>query len=429
MTHPLGTSVRMDAAAVVGLVWDVDRTRACASAGRDELAGAMGAAERAITWLQAAQADMAGRLAACTSFPQADIAAATRTSVRDADRLVERAGVLEAAPAFAEALGDARVTAAHVDAFGRSLRSLEPAHRDQLLDRVEQLAVVAEQATVEEFTRRLRMEARRITADDGVARLERQRRDGRLRTWTDPITGMWRLDGRFDPVTGLRLAGRLDNTIAALFADTTPDTCPTDPGEKQDHLRALALAAITEGRPSGSGRAEITVVVDTTGTDPATGGPLIDWGHPIDLPTSVLHDLWPTANVATVVVDDGLVVDAPGNLNPGRTARVANRDQRRALNALYRGCAIPGCQVRYRYCKLHHIRWWDHHGTTNLNNLLPVCERHHHAIHDHGWQIRLGPRRQLTLDLPDGTRSTTGPPQRGREPITKTVRASQGPAP
>jgi hypothetical protein len=104
------------------------------------------------------------------------------------------------------------------------------------------------------------------------------------------------------------------------------------------------------------------------------------------------------------------VLHAPGNLNLGRSTRLANRAQRRALRGLYATCAIPGCGVRYDHCKLHHVIWWRHGGCTDLDNLLPVCSRHHHNIHDADWTITLGPNRQLTIRYPDGTVQTTGPP-------------------
>jgi len=103
---------------------------------------------------------------------------------------------------------------------------------------------------------------------------------------------------------------------------------------------------------------------------------------------------------------------APGQLNLGRNTRLANRAQRRALRGLYRSCAIPGCTVGYDRCKLHHIIWWTNGGTTDLNNLLPVCNMHHTRIHNNGWIIELGPHRELTLRLPDGTIHTTAPPTR-----------------
>ena len=72
----------------------------------------------------------------------------------------------------------------------------------------------------------------------------------------------------------------------------------------------------------------------------------------------------------------------------GRTRRLATPDQRRALRAMYRTCGFPGCQVRFEDCRIHHVTWWEHLGTTNLDNLLPLCERHHHHVHEGGWPSR-----------------------------------------
>ena len=68
--------------------------------------------------------------------------------------------------------------------------------------------------------------------------------------------------------------------------------------------------------------------------------------------------------------------------------------------------------MHYDRCKLHHIIWWRNGGRTDLDNLLPVCSLHHANIHNDGWTIELGPNRELTLALPDGTTHTTGPPTR-----------------
>ncbi len=117
-------------------------------------------------------------------------------------------------------------------------------------------------------------------------------------------------------------------------------------------------------------------------------------------------------DVHAVVVRNGVVLYAPGELNLGRRTRLANRAQRRALRGLYATCAIPGCHTHYDRCTLHHVIWWRHGGRTDLDNLLPVCTRCHTRIHNDNWTIELGPNRELTLRLPDGSIRTTGPPGR-----------------
>ncbi len=155
--------------------------------------------------------------------------------------------------------------------------------------------------------------------------------------------------------------------------------------------------------------------MDTTSPDP-TGTPTIDWGIPVELPADVLHRLFDVADINPVVICHGAVIHTPGQLNLGRSTRLANRAQRRALRALYRTCAIPDCQIRFELCQLHHVWWWEHGGPTDLHNLIPLCVLHHHAIHDRHWILTLTADRQLTITYPDGTtqRADPEPSQRQR---------------
>src|SRR5262249_34074653 len=158
--------------------------------------------------------------------------------------------------------------------------------------------------------------------------------------------------------------------------------------ERQSFLRAHALIALTGGKGQRPGHPEIVVVVDTRTPDPA-GGPTVDWGLPIELPTRVLVDLVDPADTYPGVVRGGAVLYASGRLDLGRTTRLASRAQRRVLRAVYPTCAIPGCPVRFEACKLHHVVWWENGGPTDVANLLPLCSSHHHAVHDQGWRLRL----------------------------------------
>ncbi len=153
------------------------------------------------------------------------------------------------------------------------------------------------------------------------------------------------------------------------------------------------------------------MVVDADQPD-GSGGACAEWPIHVEVPWRVLAELADTADVHAVVVRNGVVLHAPGELDLGRTTRLANRAQRRALRGLYRTCAIPGCSTHYDRCNLHHVIWWRHGGRTDLDNLVPLCTHHHHRVHDDGWQLGLGPNRELTLTLPDGTVRSTGPPGR-----------------
>ena len=408
----------MDPVAVLERVERVAAVRADTVADVDTIGAALVALREITAWADAQRAVLAGRLAGHDSFPEQRIAAAAKSSLGEATKVTERADTLGAAPALCNALDDGAITASHIDVLTRAARQVDQALREDLLERVDALVDVAAAATVGEFDRRVRLEVKRLQSDDGMDRLERQRRAVRLRSWTD-ADGMWNLRGCFDPVTGVRLASVLDQHLQALFAAHTPTGCPDDPIDKQQFLAAHTLRTLlTEhthepGNGKGAarpGRPEFLVVIDADAQSP--GGPAAEWPIPVEIPARVLAELADTADIHAVVVRNGVVLHAPGRLDLGRTTRLANRAQRRALHGLYRHCAVPGCEVTFERCKIHHVVWWRHGGRTDLANLLPVCSHHHTKIHHDQWTVTLGTERQLTLRLPDGTIRTTGPPGR-----------------
>ena len=171
------------------------------------------------------------------------------------------------------------------------------------------------------------------------------------------------------------------------------------------------------GPTSGSGRSGRAPVVDmvivvglNTLTDGLAEGERdivdVDVGGDLRLPVETLRRMACTANIIPAVMNTaGVIVDI------GRTRRLANRAQRRALQAMYPTCAIPGCHVRYAHCQPHHIQSFRHGGSTDMDNLLPLCSTHHHRAHQGGWQLAIDPTtRILTVTLPNGTVMTNGPP-------------------
>ncbi len=363
-------------------------------------------------WCAAQHAGLVAQLRRVESFPEKTIADAAKTSLGQASKRTERSATLDATPGLGAALGDGAITAGHIDAVTRTSKRLDPAKRGALFERADALAAVAAAATADEFARRLELEAKRLDDLDGEDRLERQRRAARARSWVD-AEGMWNISARLDPLTGVKVAARLDATVEALFAESVPDGCPVDPIEKQRYLLAQAVTRLltdSSGASSRPGRPEYLVVIDADAEGQV--GPVGEFSIPVEIPARVLAPLAGDADLHAVVVRNGVVLHAPGELNLGRTTRLANRAQRRALRGLYRCCAIPGCTVAYDRCKLHHVIWWRNQGRTDLDNLLPVCSVHHTKIHHDGWIIELGPNRQLSLRLPDGTIHTTGPPNR-----------------
>ncbi len=236
-----------------------------------------------------------------------------------------------------------RISGAHVDIVGAALRQFDgerPARardRDSIGSWLSRAWRLLTSGPVECAPR-----CKKVDDDDGEKRHDRQRAAMRLSSRVDRVTGMGKLWASLDPLSFVKVSNRIDALVEALFAERTPEGCPSDPVEKQAFLRALAFVALCEGRGPAMGRPEFTVVIDTRSLDDQ-GRPAIDWGLPVDVPRSVLTDLLGDADIEAVIVRGGAVLHAPGRLDLGRSTRLANRWQRRALRASYPTCAIPDC--------------------------------------------------------------------------------------
>jgi hypothetical protein len=436
---------------VIGMLWSA-KTVDVTVADVGTVSGVLSDVAGVRRWLDGVEIGCAARLGVLAAgspsmSPEHIHAAASRSSLRAAMRVADRAATVATVPELRAVLAAGATTAGHIDAVTAALRGLTVAQRTTLAAHGDAIAGWASVLLAEEFGKELRALVRRIEGDDGVARLARQKRAVRFRTWVDKVTGMIRLSGELDAETGAIFARRVDNQVDALFHDRTPPDCPADPVLRQDFLRAHALLDLTHpdtgatteaggvpdptvdggtivadvddvevapparvpSRPArtGPGKVEMAIVIDLrTLTHGLHSGTRLDCGvDGVQLPLDTIRRLALYADIVPVIIDENGVV-----LKMGRTRRLATRDQRRAIRAMYRTCAIPGCATHVRRCEPHHIIDWEHDGVTDLDVLVPICKHHHDIIHSHHWVLALSADRRLTINKPDGTTMTTGPP-------------------
>jgi hypothetical protein len=387
---------------------------------------AFAAADRLGAWVDAQRLRLVGAVRAQGRSPlellDAKSPHSTTASLARAER---RADIGALFPAFAVSLERGEVSVAHLDRLDEALRRLLPHERDQLVAEEGRLLTIATAVSAGGFGRHLAREVARLervrpvpddesgeAADPAEERFAAQQAGIRLTSHTDRDSGMTVYRLALDPLRSISFDRQLAAVVEALHHGPPIPGCPADPLERQSFLRAHALLLLLDGQVGNrKGGAEVIVVIDHTTPDDE---PDVDWGRPVEIPQRVLEELLgaPTTKVVEVVVRNGVIISAPGELDLGRTTRLANRAQRRALRGLYRGCGVPGCEVGFERCTIHHIIWWRHGGRTDLQNLIPLCGRHHHLVHDRGWQLRLGRHRELTVTTPTGRVMTTGPPRR-----------------
>ena len=118
----------MDAADVVELVeraWKAD----AASTDRGELTGAVADLRRLASVCEGRLLQLSRQLAQVSSFPEKDLADATRVDLREAVKITQRAALAEQIPVLGDELAAGTLTGAHLDIVGRALRGLEPEAR------------------------------------------------------------------------------------------------------------------------------------------------------------------------------------------------------------------------------------------------------------------------------------------------------------
>jgi hypothetical protein len=92
----------------------------------------------------------------------------------------------------------------------------------------------------------------------------------------------------------------------------------------------------------------------------------------------------------------------------GRSQRFPTDPQRREVRRRDRHCRFPGCSNAV-FTNVHHIVHWIDGGPTDLDNLVLLCDHHHHTVHEARWQMSgdangilnfLGPTERLMTSRP-----------------------------
>lgn len=339
-----------------------------------------------------------------------------RRGGKEAQAAADREELCTRMPGFEDALATGAISTDHLDALNRATKGLDDAQKSQLDERAGELVDRACNDYVWGFERHCRSLVKEILAEtaeaDAQARLDRQRRDSSVRRWTDQATGMHKTLISLDPVRDATWWSAVEAQLATLKQQDGNSGTPFE--------QLQVDAVVTSATPGTTARRvpEVIVLIDLqTLTDGLHTHSVHETSDGTLLPVSEIRKLCCDADIIPAVLDgDGHTLDI------GRANRVATAAQRHALRAMYTTCGHPHCSVPFDQCRIHHITYWRNFGHTNIANLIPVCEKHHHMIHDGGWQLTMTPDRTTTWTRPDGTIFQTGdttdrqPKHRRREP-------------
>jgi hypothetical protein len=386
-----------------------------AVADRAEVGWMITRTNQVLGWAQAAHVALARRLHELEAAGESEPVSTAlmdegRRSGKEAKATEQREQICAEFPSLEDALVVGDCSADHLDALARLTKGLTDVERSDLHLEADEIVESATSDWVSEFERKTKNIIDRIKENhspgNDEAELERQRAASKMTRWVEKSTGMCKTMIELDPIRDAMFHSAHQAQLARLRSE------PGNDGVTFAQLQIDALIAATSSDTPAQRRPEVTVHVDLatvcSGRHADTLCELTD-GTPV--PVSTAQRFCCDATVVVATVDENGEV-----LNVGREYRTANRAQRRALRAMYRSCAHPHCTVSFDHCRIHHIRFWINGGTGDLHNLIPLCERHHHLVHEGRWTLTMDGDRVCTWLRPDGTGFHRGPSINRRRP-------------
>jgi hypothetical protein len=231
---------------------------------------------------------------------------------------------------------------------------------------------------------------------------------------TEPtLSWHWNRDGsltveaRLAPDDGRAFLDALESARTQIREESRPDRDEDGSAEPPSPLlgdvrtNADALSVIAESflahgprERAGPQRRQLVVHVDLERlAGDARGRSELDHGPPIDPETA--RRLGCDASVQV------LVKRGKRALYLGRKTRSISPALNLALRERDDGCRFPGCTNR-RFGDAHHITPWALGGSTEPENLVLLCRRHHRLIHEGGFSVAGNANEELVFRDPRG---------------------------
>jgi len=192
-----------------------------------------------------------------------------------------------------------------------------------------------------------------------------------------PLDGLVKLDGLLDAEGGAIITTALNALMGIPGKDDTRTA-----GQR----RADALLELAQSRSGGSGDGSgprphlvVRTSVETLAGTPGAGAGELEWGGSA-----------PTETVRRLACDAALTrITGKGELQAeiSRASRTIPAATRRALASRDHGCVAPGCGRPPKWTDGHHLKHWVDGGETTISNLVLLCRRHHHMVHEEGWTL------------------------------------------
>ena len=243
------------------------------------------------------------------------------------------------------------------------------------------LLMIAKHGTAHHVEKLVRLYRRAERLQDTEAAKERH--DNRQLSHHYDEDGCLVIKGRFSAEQGALIVKALEMAMEKQYSEDADSDVSAETAEPTPIAtrRADALAEVAEtymnSKPIQNSTADRYQVVVHVVANDSDESPHIENGPHVSAETS-----------RRIACDSSVLrMNADKNGEPlaiGRKSRSIPPAMRRALRMRDKGCRFPGC-TNDKFVDGHHIEHWADGGETNLDNLVLLCRRHHHLVHEGGF--------------------------------------------
>jgi Domain of unknown function (DUF222)/HNH endonuclease len=328
------------------------------------------------------ECDVRGDSQAVAALSTGDyLARKCRRTAREGRELVTTAKRLRWAENVGAGLRAGSVSLGQAKAFTRELSkrniSLFAEHEDMLLDLADELSVDQLEQAMKHWRRR---------ADSEL--LDKETKDteaGRELFVSQLGDSEWVVKGSLTAEQGCLVSEAVNAVVEAEWEGTEEKR--TLPQRRSDALATICRTWLTTNhdvsvhatRPHLQVHVQLDdlLALGQTRVNPAETGPTFggytNEGSFFDGAT--VARLWCDSVISRVFMHGSILLEA------GRPSRNIPAGLRRVVHGRDQHCRYPGCTCKGAWCEVHHIIEWNKNGEHSIKNLVLLCPRHHHRIH------------------------------------------------
>jgi hypothetical protein len=312
-------------------------------------------------------------------------------------------------PQTSNAQSAGELSAAHARIITRTIETLPDvvtAEHDVEIERI-----LVESAAVLD-PRQLAVAARRLAFyydQDGVLADEAYRDKHRHLTIAQRADGSAHVEGELTAPCAEALLSVLDSLARPVPSAAGVQDTRTAGERRHDGLLDGLNRLLRDGGLPETGGVHATVLLTISEAQLRDAAGLVTTGHGALLSLQQALQIATDAEIVPIVFGAAKQIAAYGSAH-----RIAKPSQRLALAARDSGCSFPGCDHPPSWTETHHVREFQHGGSTSIDNLTLVCGYHHREHQKLGW----------TCAMIDGRPHWTPPPwiDRTRTPRLNTAR-------